>query len=397
MGSSSKWVLLAALYFSQGLPYGFFTQALPAIMRQQGASLTLIGASSLLVLPWACKFMWAPLVDRYGSRRIGRRKSWIFTLQFGAMFVFVALAFTDSHGHYGILMIGFLIANAIAATQDIATDGFAVVLLRPQERGMGNGLQVAGYRTGMIAGGGFILTMLPYLSIKGAFLAIALMVGMTMLPMFGVAEPVNEEPPPENLIGGGLKRQGFVPWLLVIGFYKFGDAIGSSMLRPFLVDQGLGLVELGSILGTAGFTAGLLGAVAGGLCVNHLGRFRSVWLLGVLQAAAVGFYAVLSSGILSMNALIPICVLEHFTGGMATVAIFTVMMDACKEPTASTDYTLQASFVVIATLLSSVVAGVVAQIFGFTVLFLLSGALSLVGAWVFASSYNYFPWSNTSL
>ena len=53
-------LLLTALYLAQGLPYVFFTQALPVLMREAGYSLTKIAAASLLFLPWALKFLWAP-------------------------------------------------------------------------------------------------------------------------------------------------------------------------------------------------------------------------------------------------------------------------------------------------------------------------------------------------
>ena len=38
-----KLVLLGSLYLAQGLPYGFFTQALPVLLRESGMSLPLIG------------------------------------------------------------------------------------------------------------------------------------------------------------------------------------------------------------------------------------------------------------------------------------------------------------------------------------------------------------------
>src|SRR5687767_2389040 len=79
--------LLGALYFSQGLPFGFFTQSLPVVLRQQGFSLGAIGLSSLLALPWALKFLWAPAIDRIGTRR-----SWILPLQLGSVVVLLVLA-----------------------------------------------------------------------------------------------------------------------------------------------------------------------------------------------------------------------------------------------------------------------------------------------------------------
>ena len=68
MRTSTKLGLLGALYLSQGLPYGFFTQALPALLRTMGLSLPDIGLASLLALPWALKFLWAPWVDRWATR-----------------------------------------------------------------------------------------------------------------------------------------------------------------------------------------------------------------------------------------------------------------------------------------------------------------------------------------
>jgi MFS transporter, PAT family, beta-lactamase induction signal transducer AmpG len=62
MKTSRKLALLATLYLSQGLPFGFFSQALPILMRQEGRSLPDIGKATWLMIPWALKFLWAPLV-----------------------------------------------------------------------------------------------------------------------------------------------------------------------------------------------------------------------------------------------------------------------------------------------------------------------------------------------
>ena len=65
--------LLASLYLCQGLPFGFFTQALPVFLREEGMALSSIGLTAMLAAPWALKFLWAPLVDRYYLPRLGRR------------------------------------------------------------------------------------------------------------------------------------------------------------------------------------------------------------------------------------------------------------------------------------------------------------------------------------
>ena len=47
--------------------------------------------------------------------------------------------------------------NLAAATQDVATDGLAVRLLPERWRGLGNSLQVGGYKLGMLVSGSGLL------------------------------------------------------------------------------------------------------------------------------------------------------------------------------------------------------------------------------------------------
>src|SRR5512140_1727328 len=61
------WVAL--LYAAQGLPFGVTSKIWPVYFRLHGISLREIGLMGLIALPWSWKPLWAPLVDRFGSRR----------------------------------------------------------------------------------------------------------------------------------------------------------------------------------------------------------------------------------------------------------------------------------------------------------------------------------------
>ena len=87
--------VLLTLYFAQGLPSGFITQALPAILRSYDVSLEMIGWSGLLLAPWALKFLWAPVVDRYFSPKLGRARSWILPLQLISAMIVMAVGLFD--------------------------------------------------------------------------------------------------------------------------------------------------------------------------------------------------------------------------------------------------------------------------------------------------------------
>ena len=89
--------LLITLYLAQGLPAGFITQALPAILREYKVSLVAIGWSGLILVPWGLKFLWATVVDGYYSQKIGRAKSWILPMQGLSIVILIAVAFFEPH------------------------------------------------------------------------------------------------------------------------------------------------------------------------------------------------------------------------------------------------------------------------------------------------------------
>ena len=69
MTLQQKLFWVSVLYFSQGFPFGLVLDNLPVYFRVHGVSLTEIGLMSLLQAPWFLKVLWAPLVDRFGTRQ----------------------------------------------------------------------------------------------------------------------------------------------------------------------------------------------------------------------------------------------------------------------------------------------------------------------------------------
>ena len=384
-----KFSLLMCLYFSQGLPFGFLSQALPAMLRSYGVDLDKIGLVSLVALPWAFKFLWAPYVDHYGWARLGRRKSWIVPLQLGFFLCLFGMALLNpdsltGSGFYVLLVILFL-SNLIAATQDIATDGLAVESIPPKDRGLANGIQVGGYRVGMLFGGGVVLILLERLGWFSAFSVMALLILLVSVPVWLFKEPKStqtlEHDSPANvlkLFRAFIVQPGMWGWVLVIVFFKIGDSFGSAMGKPLLIDLGLTLEQVGWISGGGGMASGISGALLGGWLVPRLGRVRALLGFGVLQACSLLGYWWLAVSTLQIDAVWLVIVLEHFIGGMSTAALFTLMMDACRHPLAGTDYTIQASIQVMVAGFMHSVSGFSAKWFGYEIHFLLAFALGMI-------------------
>ncbi|MDF1664010.1 MAG: MFS transporter [Planctomycetota bacterium] len=380
-----KYVLLTALYLSQGLPFGFFVQALPVLLRKQGLSLGQIGLTSLLALPWALKFLWAPIVDLYGKRR-----TWILILQSLAILLLIGVSLIEAESQLPLLFVAVLLTNLIAATQDIATDGLAVDLLTNEERGIGNGIQVAGYRVGMILGGGLILMVYPTIGWMGAFIGMACVLALATVPVILVKswperkEQGSEEMEETNVLRalwqqvyGFFNRKGVLKWCGVLVIFKMGDYLAGGVLKPWMSDLKLSVADIGFYVGLGGFIAGLLGAVVGGLLLTYLGRLRGLIVFGGVQALSLGAYIFIEYTGRTGWELFAACSFEHFTGGLATVALFTCMMDACRPGCGGTDYTIQASLVVFATGLAGALGGYLADAVGYQIHFSLSVVFAL--------------------
>ncbi|MDC0747305.1 MFS transporter [Polyangium mundeleinium] len=380
-GTLTKLGLLSSLYLSQGLPFGFFTQALPVLLQRMGLSLPAIGLSHLLALPWMLKFLWSPLMDRRGPGRLGRRRGVILPIQILSALLLLALAVPAGGPTIPWLCAAVLCINLLAATQDVATDGLAVDLLSADELGWGNGVQVAAYRVGMILGGSFLLLVFDASGFRITLTSLGVMLLVATLPIAVFREPPAASPPPRESpsLSYWFKRPGAFSWLGLLFVYKAGEHFASGMLKPFFVDPrgaGLGMREVGWMIGGVGFAAGLVGAMLGGGLVRRLGYRRALLGFGALQALGVLLYALVAWRPVSISTLAVVCGLEHLTSGMATASLFTAMMEACRPEHAAADYTVQASVVVAATGVAAAASGFSAGALGYAAHFALAAGLA---------------------
>ena len=196
--SRATWLLLASLYCAHGLPSGLVAHALPALLRQQGVDLALIGLLKLLALPWLLKALWAPWVDRWRHPRLGHARGWILPLQGSVVLCLALLALLDGprllSEQFSLLLGLLLLINLAAATQDIATDGLTVRLLSERWRGLGNSVQVGGYKIGMLLSGSGLLLLVGQMGWNLALASLALLLAALTLPVWHWQERPNPAP-----------------------------------------------------------------------------------------------------------------------------------------------------------------------------------------------------------
>ncbi|MDT9002089.1 MFS transporter [Paucibacter sp. APW11] len=146
--------VVCLLGFFSGLPLALTAQAMQGWLSAEGLDIATIGFLSLVGMPYTFKFLWAPLMDRFELRWLGRRRAWMVITQLGLAGALWALAATSPAAATRAFALLALLVAFLSASQDVVIDAYRTDLLLPAERGLGASLNVMGYRLAMILSGG---------------------------------------------------------------------------------------------------------------------------------------------------------------------------------------------------------------------------------------------------
>ncbi len=375
------------LYFVQGLPFGFQSKGLKLALTSLGLSMTKVTLAGLLSLPWSLKPLLAPFVDRHGSPTFGRRKSWIVPLQGGLSVACFGAAFCPPDERLVGLLFAVLLMNVFAAAQDVPVDGLAIDLLGPHELGLGNAIQVSGYKIGMIVGGSVLISQLNHLGWAGMFFVMAGLCLAAMIATTFVKEPASVRPETgahervtwrelwQRLKQLGSMRSTLVV-LVAVATYKFGETAADQIFEPWLVRVAGYKLEEAAGFATWGMGGSLVGSALGGLLATRVRLERAVAITAAVRCLPLFAMWGLSQGLFAAtpNDLIVLTSFEHFFGGMLTTAMFAWMMSRVDKRIGATHFTLLASVEVLGKSVPGLFAGAAVDAFGWSAVFL-SGAL----------------------
>ena len=149
-------ILLTFLYVLQGIPLGLAV-TVPIMLQSLGVSYKEQAVFSFVYWPFAIKLLWAPIVDSFYIPTIGRRKSWLLPTQYLLGFFMLVLSynipsllgqFEGGRINVFALALHFFILNLLAATQDIAVDGWALTMLSKENVGFASTCNTIGQTAG---------------------------------------------------------------------------------------------------------------------------------------------------------------------------------------------------------------------------------------------------------
>ncbi len=353
-------LLIFALYAYQGLVAGLSLTALPNHYAGLGASPEAIGGHlAIAALPWALQPLWGPVVDRFGTSPMGRRRAWVVAAMAASLAALsLLLAVDDAFRTMRPVSLIFMAHSAFAALLDTAADGMIIDRVPRQGLGRANAWTRAGFVSGAALGAGLFGWLLPAHGLATAAAVLLALGALAFLAPLLIREAVGDawlpfRPRPAGQAAAGppasfrrlvrrllvsLRRRETLALLALCVAMEF--AVGAFQLR-----LGLGLIQaagwdpaaLSRLQGGITLASGTLGALLVGWWSDRAGPGRA---LAALLAASAAAHAA-TGALLAAGTAGPWAV--ALTGGVSPlvfVALAPAVMQASRGAAAATEFAL---------------------------------------------------------
>lgn len=408
-------LVMALIGYSCGIPLLLTASTLSLWLKQVGLSNTQIGAFSLCALPYAVKFLWAPFIDRlsipYLTKRLGRRRSWLFLSQIALIGLVSSLGTLNPQEHLGVTVVLALLISFASATQDVAMLAYQVERLGKNQYGSGEAMGICGYRFGMLTSGAGALYLADSFDWHQVYWMMALLIGVGLITTLCMQEPAlivdksakDREDQMSRKLQNHKHLNGWkasllswlygavvapfsdfvsrTPWILVLlimVFYKLGDNLIGNMSNIFFSDLGYTKSEIASASKVFGMMNTILGGFIGGILIAKRGVVISLFASALIHGLSILFYVWMAKVGYSIELLYVTMALEHMTGGMRTTSLFAYQMTVCTPIYAATQLALLTSCVHFGRTVTAAFSGWLVDALGWVNFFNLAAASTII-------------------
>jgi PAT family beta-lactamase induction signal transducer AmpG len=386
---NKPWFWIPLLNFASGLPYAVIISVSVIMYKNLGITNEDIGVyTSLLYLPWVIKPLWSPFIELHGTKR-----KWFLSMQLLISIAFLLVGLTiPANGFFMMTLAIFWVAAFASASNDIASDGFYLLVLPENQQSFFLGIRSTFYRLSLLAGNGLIVLFAGYLEHKygdntkaWSYTMIAVGLLMTFITVYNfIFTPKNEI----NAVANNKeahKNQNFATVFvsffkkkqigLILAFilvFRLGESQLLKMLSPFLLDgkelggMGLDTEAVGIIYGTFGVGALTLGGILGGIAISKQGLTK--WMLPMFLAMhlpIIGFILLAFFHPTSIYYIYAVVILEQFGYGFGFTAFMMYLIHVAEGESKTAHYALATGFMAMGMMLPGMLSGYIQKYLGY--------------------------------
>ncbi|MDP5370272.1 MAG: MFS transporter, partial [Pseudomonadota bacterium] len=168
---------------------------------------------------------------------------------------------------------------------------------------------------------------------------------------------------------------------MFILFFKIADTVLNAMSAPFLYDLSFNKIEYANITKSFGISLMVVGGLAAGYLIHQLGCLFVVGASLFLQAVSCLLFIIQSWVGHDLSILVITIGVESFASGMASTAFIAMITIYCKSPFSAGHFTFLYAVGSLSRVIVSLLAGITADLVGWSWLFFLTGLTTVPAFW----------------
>lgn len=372
-----------SLYIAQAVPMSFFSTALQVLMREQAFSLTTISLLQLIKVPWILKFLWSPLIDRK-CMTVKDYKRWIISSEVVYAALILGAGLLNLQTNIQLIMILVFLSLVASATQDIATDALAILSTRKEQKSFVNGMQSMGSFGGSLLGSGILLIVMHHYGWNVVTQCLSVFVLLALIPLLTNKKMrlAQEKEPSRKAKWNDFiwffGRKEVYPQIGFLLLY-YASVMGLlSVTRPYMVDLGYDMKEIGVLNGIVGISAAMLVSYPASMLIRRWGTEKAKIAFAACILLATIYFAFMSMGVPSKTELVVGIVFLWICYGMGTVVVYTSSMYIVRKGAEGTDFTIQIVITHTSGLLMAIGSGKIADLAGYSGLFCMEAGIAAI-------------------
>ncbi|RYE06512.1 MAG: MFS transporter [Rickettsiaceae bacterium] len=372
-------------------------------LASEGINIKTIGVFTLISIPYAINFIWAPIMDTKNlgilTTHLGHRLSWVFLIQ---VLLGVAVFIIGQTTPQNLILFSSLglVISFLSSTLDSALGALRTEIIPKTLQGSTSGTYIFGYRIGMLLSGSGSIYLSSYLGWQYIYMISAILIlinpimliFITLLKNFTKTMPsvIDQQP----IVGGdnevinfktlivriinslGNKSSVFTILTFLV-LYRLPDNFINAMINPFLLHIGYNSKEIA----TTGKFFGVLTAVLGGWLASRVMRNKTVidslLIFGIMHGFAHSLFVLQEIYGKNTYLLFVTIGLESTTGGMTMAAYISFISLLCQGKYRATQYSFLTSMMGLSRSILPTFSGYIASNFGWQYFFIFTMLISI--------------------
>ena len=352
--------------------------------------LKLIGLFSLTNLPYAVKFLWAPLLDK-----ILAAKSKIMVLLIINFLLISNLltlgSFSPNTNLLEIAVCSFVV-SFFSASQDIVLGNLRINILKPKEHGPAGGIYNFGYRIGMVFSGSGAIYLSDLLSwrmiysISGIILAIASFAISLFIVFLQKKEITRDSKNIFDITSKDTHHHGeektlnvksLTILLIFLVWYRLADDMIVQMLNPLLLSleySNIDIATFGKLCGTIGT---IIGSIIASNMMLRISISDALLYFGISHCLAHTLLIIQYLVGKNIMVLFVTTAVESITGGMSMAAYMALITASCYGKWRGTQYALFTSMMGCSRTLFPSFSGIIVSYLGWKIFLCLATIITV--------------------